>query len=75
MEREYLSREPRQYTKKEKLQNWFYYNKWWLAVAALIVYVAGSMIWKLCWKPSGSSNRKKVLKPSVMSARTDIWAA
>ena len=45
MEREYLSREPRQYTKKEKLQNWFYYNKWWLAVAALIVYVAGSMIW------------------------------
>lgn len=45
MEREYLSREPRQYTKKEKLQNWFYYNKWWLAVAAPIVYVAGSMIW------------------------------
>ena len=45
MEREYLSREPRQYTKKEKLQNWFYYNKWWLAVGALILYVAGSMIW------------------------------
>ena len=45
MEREYLSREPRQYTKKEKLQNWFYYNKWWLAVGALIVYVTGSMLW------------------------------
>lgn len=45
MEREYLSREPRQYTRKEKLQNWFYYYKWYVAVGLLIVYVAGSMLW------------------------------
>lgn len=45
MEREYLSREPRQYTKKERLQNWFYYNKWYLAIGAVIVYVLGSMLW------------------------------
>ncbi|MBR2047838.1 MAG: hypothetical protein IJ960_04495 [Oscillospiraceae bacterium] len=44
MEREYLSREPRQYTKKEKLANWFYYNKWYLAIGAVILYVLGSMI-------------------------------
>lgn len=47
MEREYLSREPRQYTKKEKLQNWFYYNKWYLAIGAVILYVIGSMIWNV----------------------------
>lgn len=38
---EYLSREPIQYTRKQKIQNWIYYNKWWvlavLAVAAMIV--------------------------------------
>lgn len=47
MEREYLSREPRQYTRKERLQNWFYYNKWWLVVGAIIVYVIGSMLWNV----------------------------
>lgn len=47
MEREYLSREPRQYTKKEKLQNWFYYNKWYLAIGAVALYVIGSMVWNL----------------------------
>lgn len=37
----------RQYTKKERIQNWFYYNKWWLVVGAVIVYVIGSMIWNV----------------------------
>lgn len=33
------------YTWKEELQNWFYYNKLWVFVGCVIVYVAGSMIW------------------------------
>lgn len=35
----------KEYTTKEKLANWFYYNKLWVLVAAVILYVAGSMIW------------------------------
>ena len=44
---QYLSREPVQYTKKQKLQNWLYYNKWWLVVGAVILWIAGSMIWNI----------------------------
>lgn len=45
MNRGCLGQEPRQYTTKEKLANWFYYNKWWLLVAAIILYVIGNMVW------------------------------
>lgn len=44
-EQEYISREPRQYTKKEKLANWFYYYKWWLLVALILLYIVGSILW------------------------------
>lgn len=37
----------REYTKKEKLANWFYYNKLWLAVGAIILWVIGSMLWNV----------------------------
>ncbi len=37
----------RAYTRWEKFQNWFYYNKWWLLVAAIILYVVGSMLWSI----------------------------
>lgn len=45
LEQEYMSREPRQYTKKEKLANWFYYYKWWLLVALILLYIIGSILW------------------------------
>lgn len=44
-EQEYMSREPRQYTKKEKLANWFYYYKWWLLVTLILLYIVGSILW------------------------------
>lgn len=37
----------REYTKKEKFQNWLYYNKWWLVVGAIIIWVVGSMLWNM----------------------------
>lgn len=37
MEREYLSREPKQYTRKEKIINWFDYNKWWVLIGIVAV--------------------------------------
>lgn len=37
----------RQYTKKEKLQNWLYYHNWWLVVGAVIIWAAGSMLWNV----------------------------
>lgn len=36
-----------EYTRKEKLANWFYYNKLWVAVGAIILWVAGSMLWNV----------------------------
>lgn len=35
----------RAYTRWERFQNWFYYNKLWVAVGAIILWVAGSMLW------------------------------
>ncbi len=35
----------RKYTRKERLANWFYYNKWWLVVGAVLLWIVGSMIW------------------------------
>ncbi len=34
-------------TRKERLANWFHYNKLWLAVWAVILSVAGSMLWNV----------------------------
>lgn len=37
----------REYTKKEKCLNWLHYNKLWVAAVALILWVAGSMVWNV----------------------------
>lgn len=37
----------REYTKKEKFQNWLYYNKLWLVVGAIVLWVVGSMLWNV----------------------------
>ncbi len=35
------------YTRWQRFSNWFYYNKWYLAIGALVLYVAGTMIWNV----------------------------
>lgn len=37
----------REYTRKEKLQNWLHYNKLWLLAAAVILWIIGSMLWNV----------------------------
>jgi len=37
----------REYSKWEKFQNWFYYNKLWVFVGAVIAWVVGSMLWNV----------------------------
>ena len=37
----------REYTKWEKFQNWLHYHKLWLVAGAVILWVAGSMVWNL----------------------------
>lgn len=37
--------EPREYTRKERFQNWFYYNKLYVAAVCVVLWVAGSMLW------------------------------
>ncbi len=37
--------EKRQYTRWEKFTNWFYYNKWWLLVGGIVLYVVLTMVW------------------------------
>ena len=37
----------REYTKKEKFQNWLYYHKWYLVVGAVVLHIAGSMLWNV----------------------------
>ena len=32
-------------TRKQKLENWFHYNKWWLVVGAVLIWIVGSMLW------------------------------
>ncbi len=36
---------PRERTKKEKLANWFHYNKGWIVVWAVLLVCLGSMVW------------------------------
>ncbi len=37
----------REYSKWEKFQNWFYYNKLWVFVGIVILWVVGSMLWNV----------------------------
>ena len=37
----------RVYTRKEKFLNWLHYNKLWVAAVALVIWVAGSMLWNV----------------------------
>ena len=37
----------REYTRWEKFRNWFHYNKLWVAAVALVIWVAGSMLWNV----------------------------
>lgn len=37
----------REYTKREKLQNWLYYNKIWILTGVVILWVVGSMLWNV----------------------------
>lgn len=34
-------------SRKERAANWFYYNKWWLAVWAVLLAILGSILWNL----------------------------
>ena len=34
-------------TRKEKIRNWLDYNWYWLAIAAVILSIAGSMLWNI----------------------------
>ena len=46
--REYVPAEPpRELTKKEKALNWLHYNKLWLIAAAVLIWIAGSMLWNI----------------------------
>lgn len=37
----------RTYTRKERFLNWLHYNKLWVAAVALVLWVAGSMLWNV----------------------------
>lgn len=38
---------PREYTRKEKLLNWLHYNKIWLGIGAVLIWIVGSMLWNI----------------------------
>ena len=38
---------PRERTRKEKLLNWLHYNKLWLIAGAVVLWIAGSMLWNV----------------------------
>lgn len=38
---------PPKRSRKERLANWFYYNKWWLLVWGIVLLVIGSIIWNM----------------------------
>ncbi len=35
------------YTRRQRLENWFYYNKLWVLVGFVILWVVGSMLWNV----------------------------
>jgi hypothetical protein len=35
------------YTRRQRLENWFYYNKLWVLVGVVILWVVGSMLWNV----------------------------
>jgi sulfur carrier protein ThiS len=37
----------KQYTWRQRLGNWFYYNKLWVLVGVVILWVIGSMLWNV----------------------------
>ncbi len=32
-------------TRKQRMANWFYYNKWWLLVGLVLLSIIGSIVW------------------------------
>lgn len=34
-------------TGRAKWANWFHYHKWWLAAAAVLLWIVGSMVWNI----------------------------
>lgn len=47
MEEKYFNQTTKQYTLKEKVSNWFYYNKLWLLVGIIILYIASTILWNI----------------------------
>lgn len=37
----------KQYTRRQRLENWFYYNKLWLLVGLVLLWIVGSMLWNV----------------------------
>lgn len=37
----------KQYTRRQRLENWFYYNKLWLLVGLVLLWIIGSMLWNV----------------------------
>ena len=35
------------YTRRQRLENWFYYNKLWVLAGLVILWIAGSMLWNV----------------------------
>lgn len=38
---------PHSYSRWERFQNWLYYHKLWLIVAAVLLWIGGTMVWNL----------------------------
>ena len=39
--------EKKQYTRRQRLENWFHYNKIWVLACLVVLWVAGSMLWNV----------------------------
>ncbi len=37
----------KQYTWRQRLENWFYYNKLWVLVGLVLLWIIGSMLWNV----------------------------
>lgn len=35
------------YTRRQRLENWFYYNKLWVLIGLVILWILGSMLWNV----------------------------